>query len=473
MLVVAIALSLATGAVAPAARAATSKAAWDPRVAAIAKDVERLRGLKFERPVPAAFLSDAAFDKKVAISQRKLSADDKAQIERAAAQLRAAGLLADDIDLREAMSSLQTAYVLAYYDPKTKRVTVRGTQLDPATEVTLAHELTHALQDQHFDLEKLQRAASRSHSSDALKALVEGDAVRVQQMYTAGLPADERARYDAASRSSSDTARAEARASSVPDSLLAFVQSSYLLGPLMLQVARAVNGEHAIDRLFRDPPTNDSAYLTPTRLVDGTKVRAVAPPKLARGERVEGKPDVFGAFALYLILASRSDPVPALAVADGWAGDSMVTFRRNGRTCVRASFAGRTNDASNAIGDALGHWAEQGSPGAADVERHGRLSTLTACDPGASGVPSHDGSMAALIVADVRNTLLATLTEQGVGIAPAQCTANGVVRDPAVRPLVDATVADPNATPDPALLASVRQRVVAIAAECASRNSVR
>ena len=48
---------------------------------------------------------------------------------------------------------------------------------------TLAHELTHALQDQHFDLTKLQKAATRSHSSGALRALVEGDARRVQLLY--------------------------------------------------------------------------------------------------------------------------------------------------------------------------------------------------------------------------------------------------------------------------------------------------
>ena len=80
-------------------------------------------------------------------------------------------LLGDDVDLIDALSTLQTSGELAKYSLKTKRTTVRGKKLDGATKVTLAHELTHALQDQHFNLTKLQRAADRTHSSDALRAL--------------------------------------------------------------------------------------------------------------------------------------------------------------------------------------------------------------------------------------------------------------------------------------------------------------
>src|SRR6266478_5996778 len=94
-------------------------------------------------------------------------------------------------------------------------------------------------------------------------------------------------------------------------------------------------------------------YLTPTTLVDGTILKIVRAPELKDGERTNGKPDVFGAFALYLVLAARWDPVDALKVADGWGGDSMVTFRRDDTDCVRVSFAGRTREASTAIYDAL------------------------------------------------------------------------------------------------------------------------
>lgn len=440
---------------------------WDLRVLPIAKEVEKLRGLKFEHPVPVDFLSDAAFRKKVGVDHSKLSAADKQDITRSQGQLRAVGLLPAGVDLLGAEGALRESGALAFYSSGTKRATVRGEALGPATRVTLAHELTHALQDQHFDLKKLQRTAKRNHASSALTALVEGDAVRVQDLYASQLSSADRAEYDASRSSGASAALDEARAAQVPDSLVVLFQSPYTLGPLMLGVVEGVKGKGAINALFREPPTADSAYLTPATLVDGSAVTKVVPPALQPGETADGKPDVFGAFALYLILAARSDPVAALAVADGWAGDAMVTFTRDGATCLRATFAGRSADASTAISNALRDWAAKGTPGAADVEQDGARTSFVACDPGAEGEATQDASIAALTVAELRNTLLATLARQGLGVAVAGCTANGILGDPAFRRLLDAAAADPNAEPDADLLAPLQQSVVTIATRCA------
>ena len=55
---------------------------------------------------------------------------------------------------------------------------MRGTDLsdDVDVRITLVHELTHALQDQHFDLTKLDEQVETSGQDFALTALVEGDA---------------------------------------------------------------------------------------------------------------------------------------------------------------------------------------------------------------------------------------------------------------------------------------------------------
>jgi hypothetical protein len=253
----------------------------------------------------------------------------------------------------------------------------------------------------------------------------------------------------------------------VPDSLIVLFQSPYTFGPLMLEVVEAIRGGKAIDGLFRTPPEADSAFLAPSTLVDHSKLTKVAAPTLAADERSEGKPDVFGAFSLYLMLAARSDPVAALMVADDWAGDAMATFKRGDTTCVRAIFAGRTKEATSAIGAALQQWAASGPAGAASVQSDESRPTLTACDPGTASAAIQDRSLAALTVAVIRNELLASLAKQGVGIKVADCTANGVVEDPAFRPLLDAAVANPNATPDPSVLEPFQQSVLAIAASCA------
>ncbi len=448
----------------PAAHAAS----WDPRVEPIAREVEKLRGLEFKHPVPVDFLSDAAFSKSVAVTRDTMPADDKAELIRAQFQLRSIGLLRDDVDLIDAISSLQTSGTLAKYEPKTERATVRGKKIDAATKVTLAHELTHALQDQHFDLTKLLKAATRSHSSGALRALVEGDARRVQLLYADQLSDAERRQNESFQTSGADQALAETRAGNVPDSLSVLFQSPYTLGPSMLDVAQAAEGKRAIDGLFRNPPRADTAYLTPWTLVDDSKVTKVAPPELAADETAEGKPDVFGSFVLYLTLAARSDPVAALGVVDGWGGDAMVTFKRGDTTCIRTTFVGRTQKDTTAIGDALRQWSAAGPAGAASVEDGAAGPTLTACDPGAANVATTmDGSIAALTVAALRNQILGSLAQQGAGIDAARCTANGVIVDPTFRPLLDAAADNPNVQPPAAALAAFQQNVLATAARCA------
>ena len=353
--------------------------------------------------------------------------------------------------------------MLAYYDPKSRRIAVRGRELSPATEVTLAHELTHALQDQHYDLTEMRSIADRQHTSTALTALVEGDARRVDQRYADQLPAARRARYEQSRAEESSGASDAIGAAGVPDSLVVLFQSPYLLGPPMLEVAESLGGKDAVDELFRDLPRSDSDFLTPTSLADGDGVVEVDRPKLRTGERADGKPDVFGAFALYLMLSSRLDPVRALAVADGWGGDTMITLRRGDDTCLRATFAGRSDAAGDAIGHALEQWVAAGPAGAADVKRQGSRSTLTACDPHTQ-VPSSDGSLAALTVAVTRDQILSQFI--GGGEKVATCVANRVVADPTFRPLLAASVADPDARPDESVLGPFQARVIAIAQEC-------
>ena len=82
-----------------------------------------------------------------------------------------------------------------------KEIVIRGTKLDVSHRVTLAHELTHVLQDQYFDLPAIQQRASTDDertggSSGAVTALIEGDASRVEHEYLKGFLALQRKQYD-------------------------------------------------------------------------------------------------------------------------------------------------------------------------------------------------------------------------------------------------------------------------------------
>ena len=163
---VASALSIAAGSAVAGAtvaeRAGTQLAGpkWDPKLAPIAAEVEAIRGLKFDHAVPVHYLPDAAFEKRLLKDDDpNPSASRTAAFKRSEDELRALGLLDHDIDLHATARAALGSDTLAFYDPRTKDVYVRGTDTTaPATRVTLAHELTHALQDQHFNLRAVQRA---------------------------------------------------------------------------------------------------------------------------------------------------------------------------------------------------------------------------------------------------------------------------------------------------------------------------
>jgi hypothetical protein len=455
----------------PTRAVAATPVHWDPRIKPIAAAVERLRGLKFEHTVPVDFLSEAQFKKKVAVDEGKLTKAERAEIERSEHQFRALGLIPTGTNIIKALNSLKTSGALAYYDNRTKRVTVRGTRLTVSTKVTLAHELTHVLQDQHFDLSKLERDAARTNSSTALRTLVEGDAVRIQNAYADELGASDRAVYEKQQAAAASDSFDEIRADGVPDALSVLFQEPYVFGPPMLDLLVAAKNKSAVDGLFRDPPTTDASYLTPTTLVDGTKFKKVATPRLASHEKRSGKAEVFGAFALFLVLASRGNPADALAAADGWGGDSMITFTRDAATCVRVTLVGRTATATTKIGDALSAWAASLSSDTAVIALRAGAVTATACDVGPVAGEPPNSAVGSLVLAATRDELLAETVKEGLQIPVAECAANGLVRDPVFRPLIDAAAKDPNATPDESVLGPLRTRILQLTVECSTSTT--
>ncbi|MFI5045940.1 MAG: hypothetical protein ACHQIG_02660 [Acidimicrobiia bacterium] len=444
-------------------------AAWDPQLEPIARAVERIRGLTFDHPVAVQYLDDAAFDKRLAVDEGDLTDKERADIKRSEAQLRAIGLVGPDVDLLAATSDLEQAGVLAYYSPKTQKVTVRGTQLDVAHKVTLAHELTHALQDQHFDLNKLDREAQKAHADVAESALVEGDAVHVERAYLDSLPQRDQAAYSATQNADTQEFQDKVDAADVPAALEALFESPYALGPDMVRFVEAVGGDKALNDLFAKPPRSELAFLDPSTVVDHVDPLRVVAPKLDSGEVRVGPRDTFGAFALYLMLSTTMDPAAAFHATQGWGGDAMVTFSRGDQTCVRTTFTGRDAETSTALLAAVRQWSSNGAHPSSTVTDRGQSTTLTACDERGASVDPGDAPTRALVTAALRSTVLAEVTEVSspkVGV----CAADGALRSPAFTAVRNAAVASPSAEPAPDVLDRFQRSLGGIVTDC--RNSV-
>ena len=149
-------------------------------VATIAARVEALRGLKFEeRPVPERVSSEQArreglsdLDRSYPEARRK--ADEEI--------LKLLGLIEPDADLRSISGSVFGEGVAGYNDPRSKRLKlVDDATPGPLSEIVLAHELNHALEDQHFGLAPDETATD--DAALARTALIEGTAMVVMQKY--------------------------------------------------------------------------------------------------------------------------------------------------------------------------------------------------------------------------------------------------------------------------------------------------
>ncbi len=375
---------------APPPPATSYPAHWDRRIAPYAKIAAHERGLSFLHPVPVRFLSPTKFAKTLTTDEKHLSRNDRRQLEQATGQLRALGLIAGDVNLLEANNDAQAGAVDAYYSFKDKRITVRGHHVTPAVKATLVHELTHVLQDQHFRvgarLKKLGKESEKgpdTSQASVLDAIVEGDAQRVAHLYAASLGPRQRRALAASQRA--EVSEADRRTAEVPHVVMAMMGAPYDLGEGLVQTVAQEGGNAAVDRLFRHPPTHESALLDPFRvLTRSTSAAKVALPTLqAREKRFEyGE---LGVLTWYVTLAQRLPLPQALAAADGWGGDAYVGYQHDGTTCIRAAYTGRTPADSTRMYTALQGWRAAAPGAGALVSRSGDVVRLPVLRPAGRG----------------------------------------------------------------------------------------
>jgi hypothetical protein len=164
------------------------------------KEVEALRGWKFKHPVDVGLFTVEevrAFFKE----DEKEESDRWGKSARSDVSMKMIGVMPTDCDVAKMFEKVMMAFVPdGIYDHRKKALRiVKQEGMDPASlsiRVTLAHELTHALDDQHFDLVKLQKVGGgTSDMSHVWGAVIEGSAVTLQERYS--MKAKRSNRFDA------------------------------------------------------------------------------------------------------------------------------------------------------------------------------------------------------------------------------------------------------------------------------------
>jgi hypothetical protein len=310
------------------------------RVAEAQKLVEKVRGLSFRAPVASALLPEKDLE---GVLAKKLVEDLPVPFETYAASLEAIGLIESSPDLLLRLTRLYARQVVGFYDPAEKRFYIvpersrdtAGPAGELMEQLLLAHELTHALQDQRLGLDR--RMKSLMDSTDALLALqavLEGEATLLMtEALMASIPADAREALGTDPTQQIldglDSPAAVEGAEGVPEFFVKELVFPYAAGTAWVRQKRKEGGWAAMDAVYRNLPSTTSEILRPGT-VPGPRKRLAASDRPRPG-RVPGDTsktwyDTLGEWALGSLLERAGAGDGAKEAAAGWQDDRVVFF---------------------------------------------------------------------------------------------------------------------------------------------------
>ncbi len=301
--------------------------------------VSRLRGLKVLRPTRFALTDKAA----VRAYLKELVAEQygPGELAREGLAMRALGLLPAGLDYETAMLGLYEEQVGGYYDPKREIFYLADWLAPSSQEGIIAHELTHVLQDQHFNLDNfMKRLKGRSDAMLARAALVEGGATLVmtldQVRYAGAEPdlagVDLEGSFGKVMMNLSASQYPKFAAS--PEALKSLLMFPYLYGQRFVARGRDLGGWGRIDKVYGQVPVSSEQILHPEKYFDKLDAPTLVDMSWQKSAMAEGSAwvqvyaDVLGEFMWRLVLGGLDDGDDRRRAAAGWDGDGLRVWRR-------------------------------------------------------------------------------------------------------------------------------------------------
>src|SRR5688500_19392706 len=154
---------------------------------AVLKETSELRELSILRAVKSGAQSRADIERMIV---KNLDTDTTpGEMHATEVLLRVFGLAPPDFAYRLFLIKLLAEQVAGYYDPKAQQSYLADWIEIDGQKPVMAHELTHALQDQHFNLRRFEKWPKGDSDAElAAHALIEGDATLAMTLYMAKNP---------------------------------------------------------------------------------------------------------------------------------------------------------------------------------------------------------------------------------------------------------------------------------------------
>jgi hypothetical protein len=313
-----------------AAQQIPAKPAVNAKSAALTAATEEvLRETSELRKLPALRAVQSGAQSRAEIEQmllRSLEEESRPEEMRAGElTLKKLGLIPADFDLRSFTVSVLTEQIVGYYDPKTRQFYLADwVQLDDQQPV-LAHELTHALQDQHFDLRRLEHWPKGDSDAElAAHALVEGDATWLMTLYVMKDPRRLIGMMKAAG--ATPTTKIDAAPRVLRESIL----FPYDHGMAWVRQLYQRDGWKAVDDAFAKLPQSTEQIIHPEKYFAREAPAQVSLRDLSAALGKDWKQidaDVNGEWGYYLILDEfLKDDKESKQAAAGWGGDRYALY---------------------------------------------------------------------------------------------------------------------------------------------------
>jgi hypothetical protein len=335
VLVVLAAVAIAFGTASDSGGNRSGAAAVAAEVGPIARNVERIRGLRFKRvPKPVVVTPEQTrADQLRDLDRTYPAADRRADTE----LLELLGLVPAGTDLRRLTGDVSSGQVVGYYDPHRKRLAVVN---GPASSnrviavITLAHELNHALEDQRFGLHE-STSAGADDGATAYTALLEGTATAVMDEYA------RRFIPPGAALGSlfSGLGAAAGSTAGIPPYVQRSLEFSYTGGERFVNHLRDVDGGWAlVNRALRKrPPVSSEQVIHPEKYLEGERPLGVKVGALGLGAGWKrASRGTVGELDTKEILKLGNDDATASAAAAGWGGGryELWTDAAAGKSCA-------------------------------------------------------------------------------------------------------------------------------------------
>jgi len=320
------AASLTTLGHAQAGAAATAQnAAIVSTTGAVLKETSELRELSILRDVKSGAQSRSEIERMII---KNLDTDTTpAEMHAAEVLLRVFGLAPNDFQYRSFLIKLLTEQVAGYYDPKAQQFYLADWIELEGQKPVMAHELTHALQDQHFDLKRFEKWPKGDSDAElAAHALIEGDATLAMTLYMAKNPMVALAFIKSLGTQENSSQQFKQAPRALRESLL----FPYEAGSNWATQVYRRGGWDLVSKAFKQLPQSSEQIIHSDKYFSYEAPIKVTLPELKpllgpTWKRIDT--DVNGEWGLYLVLDEYlNNSAASKKASDGWGGDRYALY---------------------------------------------------------------------------------------------------------------------------------------------------